>query len=136
MRMFLGEYNPSVTEGSRVALPSKFRDQINSGSVVLSRGFEKCIFLYDMQDWTAESQKQLETPISDAKIRDLKRYMFASATDVPIDAQGRIVVPKSLLDYANIDKKLAVIGAGDHVEIWEKQAWETKLAQISAELEG
>lgn len=134
MRMFLGEYQPNITEGSRIALPKKLRDQINGDEVILSRGFEKCIFLYAKDDWVNEAQKQVENPISDVKTRDLKRYMFASATESAIDAQGRIVIPLSLKSYAAIDKKTCVVGAGDHIEIWETDAWVEHLEKISAQL--
>ena len=133
MRMFLGEYQPNITEGSRIALPKKLRDQIRGDDVIISKGFEKCIFVYDKEDWVSESQKQIENPITDAKTRDIKRYMYAGASETSIDAQGRIVVPSNLIDYAGISKKTYVIGAGDHVEIWNSSDWESHLAKISAE---
>lgn len=135
MRMFLGEYNPNITEGSRLALPKKLRYQINGDTVILSRGFEKCIFVYDKEDWVKEAQKQEESPISNKEMRDLKRYMYASAAEVDIDTQGRVVIPSALKKYAGISKKATVVGAGDHFEIWENNAWKERLEQISAELE-
>lgn len=136
MRMFLGEYQPNITEGSRIALPKKLRDQIHGDEVILARGFEKCIFLYDKEDWMAEANKQVENPITDSRTRDLKRYMFAGATESAVDVQGRLVLPANLKDYAGVDKKTAVIGAGDHIEIWDFLAWEAHLQKISAELAG
>jgi len=65
MKMFLGEYQPNLTDGSRLALPKKLREQILGDEVVLSRGFEKCIFVYDKQDWLNESQKQIDNPITE-----------------------------------------------------------------------
>lgn len=135
MRMFLGEYSPNMTEGSRIALPKKLRYQINGDTVILSRGFEKCIFVYDKEDWIKEAQKQEESPISNKEMRDLKRYMYASASEADIDAQGRVVIPSALKEYAGIGKKATVIGAGDHFEIWEDGAWKERLDKISAELE-
>ena len=132
--MFLGEYQPNITEGSRIALPKKLRDQIRGEDLILSRGFEKCIFVYDKEDWVSEAQKQVENPISDAKTRDLKRYMYASASESSIDSQGRMVLPNNLLAYAEITKETAVIGAGDHIEIWNLANWNTKFEKISQEL--
>ena len=134
MRMFLGEYTPNITEGSRIALPKKLRDQIHGDEIILSRGFEKCVFLYDKEDWLAETSKQLESPISDVKTRNLKRYLFASAAETGIDVQGRLVLPASLKEYAGLDKKTIVIGAGDHIEIWDPDVWQTHLEKISKEL--
>ncbi len=132
--MFLGEYQPNITEGSRVALPKKLRDQITGEDVILSRGFEKCIFVYDKKDWESEAEKQVENPITDAKTRALKRYMYGNATETSIDSQGRIVIPPNLQQYAGITKKTAVIGAGDHIEIWDADTWEQYLKKISEEL--
>lgn len=134
MRMFLGEYQPNITEGSRIALPKKLREQIRGEELILSRGFEKCIFVYDKEDWVVEAQKQVENPISDSKTRDLKRYMYAGATETTIDSQGRIVLPNNLKDYAEINKKTVAIGAGDHIEIWDFENWAQRLEKISQEL--
>lgn len=133
MKMFLGQYQPNITEGSRVALPKKLRDQITGDEIILSRGFEPCIFVYDRNDWEKETLKQIENPITEAKTRDLKRYMFAAAVDVEIDAQGRFVIPASLKDYAQLKTEVTVIGAGDHVEIWDKSIWDSYLTNISAD---
>jgi MraZ protein len=134
MKMFLGEYQPNLTDGSRLALPKKLREQILGDEVVLSRGFEKCIFVYDKQDWINESQKQIDNPITDSKTRDLRRYMFAGATDSKLDSQGRIIVPTTLLSYAGIDKDITVIGAGDHIEIWNTNNWNEYFENVSNSL--
>jgi MraZ protein len=134
MRMFLGEYSPSITEGSRITLPKKLREQIRGDEVVLSRGFERCIFIYDKEDWVAEANKQVDSPINDKRTRELKRYMYASATATTIDPQGRVVLPSSLKDYAGLSKRTTVIGAGDHVEIWDSATWKEYLEKISGDL--
>lgn len=134
MRMFLGEYNPSITEGSRIALPKKLREQIRGDEVVLSKGFEKCVFVYDKEDWIVEANKQVDSPINDKRTRDLKRYLYGSAVETPIDVQGRVVITPSLKEYAGLDKKTIVIGAYDHVEIWDDESWKTHLEKISREL--
>jgi MraZ protein len=134
MKMFLGEYQPNITEGSRIALPKKLRDQITGDEVILSRGFEKCIFVYAKRDWEAESYKQVDNPITDSRTRELKRYMFGNATEASVDSQGRIVIPGNLREYAGIGKKVTVIGAGDHIEFWDTETWATYLAKISKEL--
>jgi MraZ protein len=134
MRMFLGEYQLNITEGSRLVLPKKLRDQITGDAIILSRGFEKCIFVYDREDWLVEAEKQIENPITDSKTRDLKRYMYAGATETSIDTQGRIVVPSNLTEYALLEKNTTVIGAGDHIEIWDLKNWNERLEKISAEM--
>jgi MraZ protein len=134
MKMFLGEYQPNITEGSRLALPKKLREQITGDEIILSKGFEKCIFVYDKEDWVAEAQKQIENPITDSRTRDIKRYMYSGASETSIDSQGRVVIPNNLKDYAQINKKTIVIGAGDHVEIWDFDNWSEHSQKISLNL--
>lgn len=132
MKMFLGEYQPNITEGSRIALPKKLREQIKGDELILSKGFESCVFGYDKEDWLAEAEKQIENPITDSKTRDLKRYMYSGASETAIDSQGRIVIPGNLKEYAKIGKKVVVIGAGDHIEIWDFDNWNKHSEKISA----
>ena len=137
MQLFLGEYQPNITEGSRLALPKKMRDQIRGEELVLSRGFEKCISIYDREEWVKVYEKEsADSTISDPKTRDLKRYMFGMAQETTIDSQGRIVLPANLRDYAGLTKETTIIGAGDHIEIWDTLVWLSHLEKISAELAG
>ncbi len=136
MKMFLGEYQPNITEGNRIALPKKLREQVAGEEVVLSKGFEKCVFLYDKTDWEKEWEKQIDNPITDAKTRQLKRYVFSGAVSAVLDDQGRVVVPQALRTYAGLEKEVVVIGAGDHMELWDRLTWESHLNKISSELEG
>lgn len=137
MKMFLGEYNPNITEGSRVALPKKMREQIAGSAVVLTKGFEKCIYMYDLEDWKEQAQKQIDNSKQDtreAKIRDLERYIFASAVEVTVDSQGRFVLPGTLIEYAGIEVSTSIVGVGNRIEIWDREKWKEHLAKISAEL--
>ncbi|MCA9308550.1 MraZ N-terminal domain containing protein, partial [candidate division WWE3 bacterium] len=60
MKMLLGEYSPNLTDGSRLALPKKLREQIDEDTVILTKGFEPCIFLYAYSDWLNETAKHME----------------------------------------------------------------------------
>jgi MraZ protein len=122
--MFLGSYKPSFDSKSRrIALPKKIRDYLETNEVVLSFGFEKCIFGYAFKAWEKESKKQLEAPITDTKARDIRRFLFSAAERLTLDDQGRFVIPLHLLEYAQI-KEPVVIGSGDHFEIWESHNWQ------------
>ena len=133
MKMFLGEYSPNITEGSRISLPKKIREQLDGG-VVLARGFEKCIYIYDKKDWVTEAKKQVESSGESAKIRDLERYLYTSASEAEIDSQGRIVIPAGLKENAEITTKTIVAGVGDRVEIWDEGKWKEHMGKISSEL--
>ncbi|HLD50890.1 division/cell wall cluster transcriptional repressor MraZ [candidate division WWE3 bacterium RIFOXYA2_FULL_46_9] len=131
MKMFLGEYNPNITEGSRIALPKKLREQIVSDDIVLAKGFEKCVLLYEKQDWAEKVEKQVENLKDQVKRSDLERYLFTSASEASVDSQGRLVIPTPLKEFAGIKSETAVIGVGDHIEIWDKDTWVSHLEEIT-----
>ncbi len=140
MKMFLGEYNPNITTGNRIALPKKHREQLAENEVVLAKGFEKCVLVYDYKDWGERVERQvdnltenvfLDDSAKPAKRSDLERYLYTSATETSIDGQGRMVIPANLLDYAGIKESTAVIGVGDHIEIWDLASWKAHIKNIS-----
>lgn len=123
MKLFLGEYDHALDDRGRVTLPKKIRQELEERDVILSRGFDTCIFGFDRESWEKEVAKQLEQPVTDEKARAIRRYMFAGAENVEVDKLGRILVPALLKEYARINREVAVVGAGDHFEIWDKTAW-------------
>lgn len=123
MKLFLGEYDHTLDERSRVTLPRKIRLEFEEREVVLSRGFDECIFGFDKTSWEKEAAKNLESAIVEAKGREMRRYLFAAAEKVEIDKLGRILLPAQLKEYARIEKDVIVIGAGDHFEVWAKHKW-------------
>ena len=132
--MFLGSYIPSFNLNSRrLALPKKIRDYLATSEIILSIGFEKCLFGFDTKNWQAESKKQLVLPITQRRSRDLRRIFFASATSIKLDDQGRFVIPSDLLEYAKI-KRPIIIGAGDHFEIWERRTWQEERLRLDKEI--
>lgn len=126
-KMFVGEYTIRFLGKGRVALPKKIRNQLSGNQVVLSRGFEKCVFGYEEKAWESSSRQQLEIPITDPQARAVRRYLFSGATISSFDGQGRVVLPSFLLDYAQLGEELVVVGAGDHFEIWSVEAWQDQL---------
>ena len=123
MKLFLGEYDHALDERGRVTLPKKIRQELNESDVVLSRGFDACIFGFDKESWEKEATKQLEAPVTEEKARAIRRYMFAGAEKIEVDKLGRILLPTLLKEYAHINRNVMVIGAGDHFEIWDTKAW-------------
>jgi MraZ protein len=131
MTLFLGEFDHSLDDRGRVTLPRKIRQELNGEEVILSRGFDQCIFGFDREQWEKESQKHLETGLTDQKGREIRRYLFASAEKVEIDKLGRLLLPTHLKEYASVGKDIVVVGAGDHFELWNKQLWQEYTATLS-----
>lgn len=136
-QLFLGEYEPNLTKGNRLALPKKIREATTPDkSVVLTRGFDGCISGYTKKFWEAESVKTLSSGVDDKRNRLLKRFMFSGAFEVEYDDQGRIILPKNLAENASIDidSSIVLVGAGDHFEIWNKENWKKSLLEAEKEL--
>lgn len=128
--MYIGEYFHNIDEKGRINFPSKFRDELGN-QFVLTKGLDGCLSAYSMDEWEAISEKVAGLP--QAKARDLKRFMFSSASIVCADKQGRILVNFSLKQHANLLKDVAIIGASDHVEVWNKDAWLERNNSISSD---
>lgn len=130
--MFIGEYQHSVDEKGRLAIPVKFRADLSKGAVV-TRGLDRCLFLYPVEAWTQLAEKLVKLPISQSKSRAFSRLMLAGAMDVIVDRQGRVILPEYLRQYAGISKKVVVAGLYDRLELWDEDSWNTYKATTEAD---
>lgn len=104
-------------------MPAKFREELKSGAII-TRGLDRCLFAFSLKEWEALSRKLAALPIAQAGSRAFTRLMFAGATDVEFDAQGRILIPENLRRYAGLGKKAVIAGLYSRVEIWDETEWE------------
>jgi len=126
--VFLGEYSHSLDGKGRVVMPSKFRPGLDMGCVV-TKGQERCLYVFAMDRWEEEADKVLQLPRTDRRARDISRSFFASATDQTLDRQGRVQIPEALRTYAGLEKDLTVVGVANHIEIWDTETWLTVVAE-------
>ncbi len=123
--MFLGTYEPNLMEKGRVVLPKKIRAELGGERLVLTTGFEDCIFGFAEKAWEEVTETELGRPLfSDREGRDLRRKMFSEAVKIDLDEQGRFIIPERMREFAGVREKLVIIGAGDHFEIWSLEKWE------------
>lgn len=120
--MFIGEFLHTIDSKGRVAIPAKFRLKLGEGAVV-TRGLDRCLFLYPKREWLKLAKKIAALPISQNNTRAFNRLMLAGAMDVDLDKQGRIVIPEYLRKYADIKKKVAIVGLFNRLEIWPEDKW-------------
>jgi MraZ protein len=135
--VFLGTHSPRLDDKGRLFLPAKFRDELAEG-IVITKGQERCLYVFPMAEFQRVTAAMSQAPVTQKAVRDYSRVFFASASDEVPDKQGRITVPPALREYAGLSKDCVVIGANTRVEVWDRQAWESYLAdreQAFAELE-
>lgn len=124
--MFLGTHTPRLDDKGRLALPAKFRSELEGG-LVITKGQERCLFVFPMLEFTRITDLLREAPVTQRSVRDYSRVFFASASHEVPDSQGRITVPAPLRDYAGLSKECVVIGANSRVEVWDAGAWQAYL---------
>ncbi|MBI4359767.1 MAG: division/cell wall cluster transcriptional repressor MraZ [Candidatus Jacksonbacteria bacterium] len=132
--MFIGEYQHTIDEKGRVAVPSGFRRRLTKGAVV-TRGIDNCLFLYTVEEWKKLAQKVMNLPLGQAKSRAFARLMLAGAHEVSFDTQGRINLPTHLIDYARLVKKVVIAGLYNRIELWDSSLWEEYKKKAEAESE-
>ena len=120
--MFIGEYSHMIDPKKRLAVPSKFRNELKN-KVVVTRGLDKCLFIYPLTVWSELAEKLGSLPVGESNTRSFIRLMLAGAVDVEIDKQGRILIPDYLKDYAGLKKNVIVAGIYNRLEIWDELHW-------------
>lgn len=121
--MFIGEYQHTIDEKGRLAIPVKFRSEL-AGGAVITRGLDNCLFLYAVSEWKNLADKLSKLPIGQANIRAFSRLMLAGAMDAIPDKQGRIIIPDYLRKFGKISKKVILAGLYSRIEIWDEEEWE------------
>lgn len=120
--MFLGEYTHTIDEKGRLTIPAKFRGELASGLVV-TRGLDRNLLVFTMNEWEELAQKIAKIPISDRSARAFSRRVFSGATDLVPDRQGRILIPGTLREFANLGDEAVIIGMYNFAEIWNVDSW-------------
>ena len=129
--MFLGTHTPRLDDKGRLFLPAKFRDRL-AGGLVITKGQERCLYVYDVPEFTRVATQMQQGPTSSKAVRDYVRVFLSGASDEVPDKQGRVTVPTTLRTYAGLTRECTVIGAGNRVEVWDTAAWDTYLGQTEA----
>ncbi len=121
--MFMGEFHHNIDEKGRLIIPSKFRNELGKKFIV-TRGIEKCLFVYSIDEWNKIVEKLKELPFTRKDARTFMRMFLSGATECELDNNGRINIPAPLTTYANISKEVVVIGVNERLEIWSNDSFE------------
>lgn len=122
--MFMGEYAHNIDVKGRLIMPAKFREQLGERFVV-TRGLDKCLFVYPMSEWEILAAKLRELPLTKKDARAFSRFFLSGAVECELDKQGRINLPQNLLKYSLIEKETTIVGVSSRIEIWAQSEWET-----------
>ena len=125
--MLLGTHDHTIDDKSRLTLPAKFRRAFEAG-VVVTRGLDPCLVAYPRDEWARSQSRIAELDTLSGEARQLQRVVYGNAVEGDLDKQGRFVIPGKLREYAALERDVVVAGVNDHLEIWDRAAWERELA--------
>ena len=135
---FRGINNISVDAKGRMAMPSRYRERLLEacgGRLVITVDRDHCLLVYPLPEWEVIENKLIQLPSLNKQARLLQRLLIGHATELEMDANGRILLPAMLRDYASLSKKAVLIGQGKKLEIWDEDIWNESQAEWLAEVQ-
>jgi len=130
MAFFKGQEIYSIDNKGRVAIPSKMRKAIApeaKETFVVTQGADKCVYAYPLDVWAKYEQKFEDLNQYDTKQRFFLRSLLMWSEEVALDSQQRISLPKKLIEFAEIDNKVCIVGMADHIEFWNPDTFDNYL---------
>lgn len=122
--MFIGEYVHNIDRKGRLIMPAKFRSELGD-RIFITRGLDGCLSVYPLEEWTRLFKKYSTLPITNSEARTFLRIFMAKACEVEPDAQGRILIPATLIKEVGLDKECLIVGMANQIEIWPKKKWDS-----------
>jgi MraZ protein len=130
--MFRGSSSHTCDPKGRLIAPSRFRDVIKTGGggdkIILTTSMTSALSAYTVDEWKKVEAKLVQSKSANASA--IRRFFLGNSQECNCDKQGRILIPKSLRDYAEIQKDIMLVGLIDHFEIWSLEKWEIENQRI------
>lgn len=124
---FRGVSNCNVDAKGRFALPTRYRetfaDMADNKCVITIDTEDDCLLLYPLPVWEEIEEKLQALPSLNRKVRRIQRLLIGHASELEIDAQGRVLLPAILRSFAKVEKKVMVVGQGKKFELWSEKNW-------------
>ncbi len=128
--MFRGVSTLSLDAKGRLAIPTRHRDalvaQSNGQLVITVNNSERCLWLYPLNEWEEIERKVVSLPSLDPAAQRLKRILIGHASDCELDRNGRVLLPGPLREFADLDKRVVLIGQGNKFELWNESLWNAR----------
>ena len=130
MTFFTSEYECKLDAKGRLVLPSKIKGnlpEVSGTEMVLGRGFDPCLMLYSMVEFNKIYSRIAGLSGFNEENRRLQRTFFMGISTVELDANGRFLIPKTLMGYGQLEKEVVLVGMGNHIEIWNPEIYHQHL---------
>lgn len=124
--MFRGRFEHTIDPKGRTSLPARYRDVLTSigeRRIMLTSGLDPCLVAYTMPEWLAFEERIGKLSTFDRAVQRLRRIYVSGAVECDVDDSGRILVPPTLREHANLSKDVVWAGSGKFAELWDKKSW-------------
>lgn len=126
--MLTGEYRNTLDEKGRILIPSKLKNELFDGAdknvLVVTQSFDRCLWLYTVDEWKSLSAKIMETASPfNSQNRLVLRTLVAPAQEIELDKSGRLSIPQSLREYAGLTKDCVILGINKYIELWDAESY-------------
>lgn len=135
---FRGEHAHAIDAKGRTSLPAKFREALaaekETSLIVTREPWDECLLAYPLPEWKRLEEKLDAQPQFDKEVVLFKRVFIAPAQEIDIDGMGRLLIPQSLRDYADLTKEVVWVGQVRTIQLWSQDRWKKAQAQAQDEL--
>ncbi len=135
-KLLSGEYLNNLDDKGRIMIPSRLRSEIEGNSLVLTRGVDKCLWLFTLTEWKRISEEIMaSTSIFQSKARMIQRRIIAPAQEIEFDKAGRINITPALRQSVELKKECVILGINNYVEIWDEAVYQNYWEENEADFQ-
>ena len=129
--MFRGATKVTLDAKGRMVIPTRYRPslvQSAQGKLIVTVDRDQCLLLYPLPEWELVERKLMSLPSLHPQARKLQRLMVGHATELTLDAHGRLLLPPELREFAHLERNGMLIGQGNRCELWDEARWNERRA--------
>lgn len=136
--MFRGRFEHTVDSKGRVSIPAKFRDLLAEkyDDRLILTNFDRCLVAYPYEEWRVLEERVGSLSMVKKEVKAFQRFFISGATECPIDKLGRILIPPTLRDYAQLGRNVVFAGMLRKFEVWSKERWLEEIKRSEVDFEG
>ncbi len=136
--MFRGRFEHTIDPKGRVSIPAKFRELLAEkyDDRLILTNFDRCLVAYPYEEWRVLEEKMSSLSMIKKEVKTFQRFFISGAVECPIDKLGRILIPLTLRDYAQLERNVVFAGIMKKFEIWSQERWEEEIKRSQEDFEG
>lgn len=137
MSVFRGQYHHTIDEKGRIIFPSRFREIFTEkyDNRMVITNWEGCLRVFPYDEWRILEEKISHQSILRREVRSFQRFFMSGAVDVNLDSHGRVLIPPTLREYANLEKDIVMAGMIKDIEIWSKERFDEEMKKTAGDID-